>query len=80
MTRRAARITQDEISRMVKAIRACGLPVGEVIFDGERVRVVINENSGDAGESSIDGPSDPADFQSLDEYLAWRDREDARAR
>ena len=52
----------------------------QVIFDGERVRVVINENSGDAGESSIDGPSDPADFQSLDEYLAWRDREDARAR
>lgn len=41
MTRRMARITHDEVTRMVKAIRDLGLPIGRVEFDGSSISVVI---------------------------------------
>lgn len=44
MTRALARLRQDEIVRMVKAVRQCGLPVAEVMFDGERVRVIVGDS------------------------------------
>jgi hypothetical protein len=49
VSRRAARITHDEVTRMVKAVRDLGLPIGRVIFDGESVSVVIG---GDIGEDA----------------------------
>lgn len=47
MTRRAARITHDEVTRMVKAVRDLGLPIGRVIFDGQALSVVIGVDSGE---------------------------------
>lgn len=50
MTRRAARITHDEIARMIKGVRAGGLPIArvtmDVSFDRARIDVII----GDSGE------------------------------
>lgn len=43
MSRRACRISQDEVARMVKAVRGCGLHVARVRFDGEKVDVIIGE-------------------------------------
>lgn len=51
MTRRAARITHDEVTRMVKAVRDLGLPIGRVIFDGVSLSVVIG---GDSGEKPVE--------------------------
>lgn len=50
MSRPAARITEDEVRRMVKAVAACGLPIARVTFDGSIINVVIG--SGDIGEKS----------------------------
>lgn len=50
----AARISQDEVARMLKAVRSSGLSVARVTFDGSRVDVII----GDSGEK-IAGPVDP---------------------
>lgn len=47
MTRRMARITHDEVTRMVKAVRDLGLPIGRVIFDGTALSVVIGVDSGE---------------------------------
>lgn len=47
MTRRAARITHDEVTRMVKAVRDLGLPIGRVVFDGSALSVVIGGESGE---------------------------------
>lgn len=47
MPRHAARIKHDEIVRMVKAIRACGMPIARVTFDGKRVDVIIGEKEGE---------------------------------
>lgn len=47
MTRRACRISHDEVTRMVKAVRDLGLPIGRVVFDGASLSVVIG---GDIGE------------------------------
>lgn len=47
MTRRTARITHDEVCRMVKAVSSCGLTIGRVVFDGSTLSVVISGDSGD---------------------------------
>lgn len=54
MSRRAARITHDEVTRMVKAVRDLGLPIGRVIFDGVSLSVVIG---GDSGEKLVQANS-----------------------
>jgi hypothetical protein len=54
MSRRAARITHDEVTRMVKAVRDLGLPIGRVIFDGVSLSVVIG---GDNGEKPVEANS-----------------------
>ncbi len=55
MGRRAAKITHDEVTRLVKAVTACGLPVQRVVFDGERVDVVI----GEPDKTEVDSKPDP---------------------
>jgi hypothetical protein len=45
--RRAARITHDEVTRMVKAVRDLGLPIGRVVFNGSELSVVIGGDSGE---------------------------------
>ena len=50
MARRTARITHDEVMRMVKAVRDLGLPIGKVTYDGQRIEVVID--AVDCGENS----------------------------
>lgn len=47
MSRRLARITHDEVTRMVKAVRDLGLPIGKVVFNGHEVSVVIGVDSGE---------------------------------
>lgn len=54
MSRIAARVRHDEIARMVKAVRSCGLPVSSVTFDGQTVRVNIGESGGNQIEG-LDG-------------------------
>lgn len=47
MSRRAARITHDEVTRMVKAVRDLGLPIGRVVFNGTDLSVVIGVDIGE---------------------------------
>lgn len=53
MSRPAARIRHDEITRMVKAVQACGLSVARVTYDGHRIDVIIGE-SGEKVAAPID--------------------------
>lgn len=55
MSRRLARITQDEVARMVKAVRSCGLTVSRIRFNGEVVDVIVVENVENAAPA-IDEP------------------------
>lgn len=61
MGRRAARITHDEVCRVVKGVRSSGLSIGRVVFDGYTVSVEIGGDSvenapGDTGhEDEGDG-------------------------
>lgn len=48
MSRTRCRISQDEVARMVKAVRSCGLSVAKIRFDGEHVDVIIGEIGEDA--------------------------------
>lgn len=54
MSRRAARITRDEVCRMVKAVSSCGLTIGRVVFDGSTLSVVISGDSGEKPPADID--------------------------
>ena len=56
MTRRAARITEDEVRRAVKAVLALGLPVARVSFNGDKVDVIIGE-SGETSAPRVDAPA-----------------------
>ncbi|PBB32063.1 hypothetical protein [Mesorhizobium sp. WSM3868] len=47
MSHRAARITYDEVTRIVKAVRDVGLPIGKVVFNGELLSVEIADDNGD---------------------------------
>lgn len=68
MTRRAAKVTHSEVTRLVKAVQACGLPIARVTFDGERVDVVTTTE-----ETPSAPTTKPDTFQSWEEYEAWRD-------
>lgn len=57
MPRRTARIGQDEVRRMVKAVQDCGLPIARVVFDGETVSVIVGESEGN-DQIGVDGPKD----------------------
>lgn len=57
MGRLAAKIKHDEVVRIVKAVKACGLPVARVSFDGERVDIVIGENE-NFSEKELDQAKD----------------------
>lgn len=59
MSRPAARIRHDEVVRMVKAVRACGLPVSRITFDGNRLDVVIGD-SGDENDLQLDAANNGA--------------------
>lgn len=47
MSRAPCRIRQDEVARMIRAAKACGLSVKGVRFDGETVSVIIGESGED---------------------------------
>lgn len=74
MARRAARINRDEVSRMIKAVIGCGLTVGRVTFDGEKVSIVIGGDIGENRTPAIDGGFDLETVQDFDGYKSWRDR------
>jgi len=69
MSRKAARITYDEVTRMVKAVRDLGLPINRIVFDGHRVSVVIGPAS---------PPSNDGDAYLDAELAAWEARQSAR--
>jgi hypothetical protein len=48
MTRRAARVTHDEVCRVIKAAQTMGLSIGNIRFFGDHFDLVIK--SGDSGE------------------------------
>lgn len=54
MSRAASRIKHDEVVRMVKAVRQCGLPISDVIYENGRVRLVIGGESGEKVPPLVD--------------------------
>ena len=48
MSRARARITHDEVVRMLKAARSLGLSIGNIRFDGDMLDIVIK--NGDSGD------------------------------
>lgn len=56
MSRALARIKHDEVVRLVKAVRACGLDVSRVSFDGAKVDVIIG-HSGEQATPAVDEPA-----------------------
>ena len=56
MSRALARIKHDEVVRLVKAVRACGLDVSRVSFDGAKVDVIIG-HSGEPAPAQVDEPA-----------------------
>lgn len=66
MTRRAAKVTASEVERLIKAVKAAGLPIARVTFDGDRVDVVVQSNDNPAPV----GPR-PERFETLEEWEAW---------
>jgi predicted metal-dependent RNase len=55
MTRRAPRITYDEIRAVLKGVMNAGLKIRSVNFDGEELTVHI-KNDAEAAQESIAGP------------------------
>lgn len=53
MSRLAARIRHDEVTRMVKAAKSCGLPIYGIQFDGATV-TVITVDSGQKPANGLD--------------------------
>ena len=67
MSRPAARISHDEVTRMVKAVKRLGLPIARVSYDGNRLDVIIGE-IGETGEDDVDGHKQegrPAEVETL---------------
>jgi len=58
MTRRAARITHDEVSRLLKAAKASGFPVGRIEYDGRSVSLVISVDTVETPEKTIAPPEE----------------------
>jgi len=54
VSRALARIKHDEVVRMVKAVQRCGLPIGEVVYENGRVRLVIVGDSGNNAPPLVD--------------------------
>lgn len=73
MARTLARITHDEVARMLKAAKSAGLTIAQIVYNGETVRLIVD--SGDDASPAIDTSGVP---QSLAEYKARRDRDRAR--
>jgi hypothetical protein len=58
MTRAASRVKHDEVVRMVKAVRQCGLPISEVVYENGKVRLVIGGDSGEKVPPLVDEAAD----------------------
>ncbi|AVF04732.1 MULTISPECIES: hypothetical protein [Devosia] len=65
MSRLAARIRHDEVTRMVKAAKACGLPIYGIQFDGATV-TVITEESRDKPTGGLDRGAGSEPVQEVD--------------
>ena len=50
MSRALARITHDEVVRMLKAARSAGVSIRSFSYDGTRVDIVVN--NGEIGETT----------------------------
>lgn len=50
MARTLARITHDEVVRLLKAAKSAGVSIRSFSYDGSRVDVVVND--GDIGETA----------------------------
>lgn len=57
MSRRAGRITHDEVARMLKAAKSAGVSIRSFSFDGTGVNFVVN--NGDSGEDAPPPSSPP---------------------
>ncbi|EKF40019.1 hypothetical protein NA8A_23008 [Nitratireductor indicus C115] len=44
MGRRHARITHDEVCRLIKGVKAAGLDIRRVEFDGEQISVFVGDH------------------------------------
>lgn len=67
MTRSAANFSQDEIARIIRAVKGAGLPINRVALDKGRVEIIV-------GDGEAVAEVTPDNLESLDEYKAWRDR------
>lgn len=47
MGRRAAKITHDEVVRLIRGVQTTGLEIGRISFDGQSVHIVIGGDSGE---------------------------------
>lgn len=75
MARTLARITHDEVVRMLKAAKSAGLSIRNFRFDGTGVTFVVN--NGDSGDDAAAPLAATHTFQSLEEYEAWRIKDHA---
>ena len=55
MPRRQARIGHDEVARLIKAVLSSGQKIDRVIYDGEKVSVVVWQPGTDRADKS-EGP------------------------
>lgn len=67
MTRSAANFSQDEIARIIRAVKGVGLRINRVALDKGRVEIIV-------GDGEAVAEVTPDNLESLDEYKAWRDR------
>lgn len=58
MSRRAARITYDEITRLLKGVSAAGLKINRVVYSGDKVEVIVCQEGG-ATSGRATPPAEP---------------------
>lgn len=80
MSRTAARVKQDEVARMIRAIQACGLPIDRVECRDGKVKIVIGGDSGEKTGNAIDGIGTPETVETFEQYEAWRDGQNGGGR
>ncbi|TGR83546.1 hypothetical protein EN866_34105 [Mesorhizobium sp. M2D.F.Ca.ET.223.01.1.1] len=68
-------LKQKQITALCKGAKAAGC-IAEVKIGDVFVRLIPNAYA--QAERSIDDTANPEAFDTLDEYLAWRDRSGAR--
>lgn len=75
MSRRAARINHGEVVRAFKAAKSAGLSIRSFSIDGGRVEFIVN--NGDIVDEAPAPVANSNTFQSLEDYEAWRTKDNA---